>query len=67
MHALDLVVGSYPSILTPIVGMAVGVKQIGKVSSCQQPKERDVRRNLPLSMEGKSNSNQKNLKSTEFS
>jgi hypothetical protein len=63
-------VKSYTSLLTPIVGLvglAVGVKQIGKVSSCLQPKERDVRRTLPLSMEEKSTFNQKNLKSTEYS
>jgi hypothetical protein len=67
VHALEIVATSYTSILAPIVGMTVRLKQIGQVSSCLQPKERDVRRTLPLSMEGKSTLNQKNLKSTECS
>ena len=67
MHALEIMVPSYSSVLTPIGGLSVGVKQIGKVSSSLQPKERDVRRTLPLSMEGKSTLYQKNLKSTEYS
>lgn len=67
VHALDSMVTSYILVLSPIAGLTVSVKQISKASGCQQPKEKDVCRTLPLSMEGKSSFNQKNLKSTEYS